>query len=238
MLDRLKRRHRREKSAKSPIKRRPHRRSGPAAQNLLVHDIGGSTWASPNRPRKSGFVPDQATTLVKPGLQAFHATGPTRRGRDPNTTRTEPPARSAPDHLLLGCSLTRPTAFFQQREIRHAGLRYTPGSHRAPPAGQFKLARRARSSAAPRRRWLGHNYIGTEAPALLFTRTRGQDGPFRRRQSRGADLITTLASLTGANAAGGATDTGAAGRRATPRGAACAIMRIPHREPRRHRCAG
>ncbi|CFJ94554.1 ATP-dependent protease ATP-binding SUBUNIT CLPC2 [Mycobacterium tuberculosis] len=183
-------------------------------------DIGKSMGVTKQAAQKR-FVPRaEATTLdSNQGFRRF-----TPRARNAvvaaqNAAHGAASSEITPDHLLLGV-LTDPaalaTALLQQQEIDIATLRTAvtlPPAVTEPPqpipfSGPARKVLELTFREALR---LGHNYIGTEHLLLALLELEDGDGPLHRSgvdKSRAeADLITTLASLTGANAAG-ATDAG------------------------------
>ncbi len=136
---------------------RPPSSIRPAAQATSWSDIGKEYGR--RRPRKSGFVPEPSHhTGFKPGLQAFHAAGPQRRGRGPKRRAQEPPAARSPPITCCWCSLTRPlaTALLQQQEIATLRTAVTlPGDPPSRLEAVSSAARRARSSSSPSARRFG-----------------------------------------------------------------------------------
>lgn len=203
-------------------------------------DIGKSMGVTKQAAQKR-FVPRaEATTLdSNQGFRRF-----TPRARNAvvaaqNAAHGAASSEITPDHLLLGV-LTDPaalaTALLQQQEIDIATLRTAvtlPPAVTEPPqpipfSGPARKVLELTFREALR---LGHNYIGTEHLLLALLELEDGDGPLHRSgvdKSRAeADLITTLAQPMPAEAS----DPSPSRRRV------CNHAKVPHREPRRHRCA-
>lgn len=205
---------------------------GEIADHLIGHFVdqarrSGASWSDIGK--SMGVTKQAAQKRFVPEPKPPHwiqtrASGVSRRGpatpwSRPKTPRTEPPAaRSPPITCCWECSLTRPhwprRCFSSRRSTSQPCVRRSrsPAVTEPPQPIPFSgPARKVLELTFREALRLGHNYIGTEHLLLALLELEDGDGPLHRSgvdKSRAeADLITTLPSLTGANAAG-ATDAG------------------------------